>query len=51
MAAYMKEMSFEPAIVLCSSATRARQTLAGVATGLPKGTSVEIEDDLYHSGK
>jgi phosphohistidine phosphatase len=50
MAAYMKEMSFEPAIVLCSSAKRARQTFAGVATGLPKGTSVEIEEDLYHSG-
>jgi phosphohistidine phosphatase len=36
-----------PALVLCSSAKRAVETLEGLRHGLPGGVRVEVEDDLY----
>jgi phosphohistidine phosphatase len=47
MAAQMHERGIQPALVLCSSATRARQTLDGVAPGLGGSPDVRIESDLY----
>jgi phosphohistidine phosphatase len=50
IAEYMKDASFVPSIVLCSSALRARETLEFIAPSLPKQTPVEIEPDIYHAG-
>jgi phosphohistidine phosphatase len=50
IAAYMKDKSFEPSIVLCSSAVRARQTLELISPAFPEQTAIEIEHDLYHAG-
>jgi phosphohistidine phosphatase len=47
MAGYLREHRIEPALVLCSSATRARQTLDGVASGLQGSPEVRIESELY----
>jgi phosphohistidine phosphatase len=47
MAAYLREHQIEPALILCSSATRARQTLDGVAPGLRGSPEVRIESELY----
>jgi phosphohistidine phosphatase len=49
MAAYMREHRIEPALVLCSSATRARQTLDRVARGLGVSPDVRIESELYEA--
>ena len=49
MAAYMRDHAVEPALVLCSSATRARQTLDGVAPGLGSAAEVRIESGLYEA--
>ena len=49
MAAYMRDHAIEPALVLCSSATRARQTLDGVAPGLGGSPEVRIESELYEA--
>jgi phosphohistidine phosphatase len=48
MASYMREHAIEPALVLCSSAARARQTLDGVAPGLGS-PEVQIEPCLYEA--
>jgi phosphohistidine phosphatase len=50
VAAYMRENDFKPAIVLCSTALRARQTLELVAPAFPKQTEIEIERSLYSAG-
>lgn len=47
MAAYMRAHRIEPALVLCSSATRARQTLDRVAVGLGGSPEVRVEPELY----
>jgi phosphohistidine phosphatase len=47
MAAYLREHQIEPALILCSSATRARQTLDGVAPGFRGSPEVRIEPELY----
>lgn len=47
MAAYLREHQIEPGLILCSSATRARQTLDGVAPGLRGSPEVRIESELY----
>jgi phosphohistidine phosphatase len=47
MAEHCDRVPVRPALVLCSSATRARETLAGVLPGLGAPLRVEIEDDLY----
>jgi len=49
MAAYMRDHAIEPAVVLCSSATRARQTLDGVTPGLGDSPEVRIESELYEA--
>ena len=49
IAAYLREHDIEPALVLCSSATRARQTLDRVAPGLGGAPEVRIEPDLYEA--
>ena len=36
-----------PALVLCSSARRSRDTLALIARALPKKTEILVEDELY----
>jgi phosphohistidine phosphatase len=46
---YMGDHEIEPALVLCSSATRARQTLDGVAPGLANSPDVRIESELYEA--
>ncbi len=51
IAAYMKDKRFEPSIVLCSSALRARQTWEIAAPAFPNRTAVEIEPSLYRAGK
>jgi phosphohistidine phosphatase len=50
IAAYMKDEGFDPSIVLCSSAVRARQTLELVARAFPEQAAIEIEESLYHAG-
>ena len=47
MAAYMAAEGIEPKLILCSPATRARQTLALVLPKLAGDPSVEFEDGLY----
>jgi phosphohistidine phosphatase len=49
MAAYLRDHSIEPALVLCSSAVRARQTLDGVAPGLGGSPDVRVESELYQA--
>lgn len=50
IASYMKDKSFEPSIVLCSSALRARQTWEIVAPAFPRPTVIEIDSSLYQAG-
>ena len=45
--AYMSQQHFCPALVLCSSAARARQTYEAVASVLGKANAVRVEDALY----
>ena len=47
MGAYMAAEAIEPQLILCSPATRARQTLALVLPKLAGEPSVEFEDGLY----
>lgn len=50
MAEYMRAEGIVPALVLCSSARRARETLERVLPGPSGDVEVEIEDDLYAAG-
>jgi phosphohistidine phosphatase len=47
IAGHVRDAGVRPALVLCSSARRARDTLKRIAPELPKGTEVRIEDRLY----
>ena len=47
MADYMQDARFEPSIVLCSSALRARQTLELLKPAFPKGTTIKVEPNIY----
>ncbi len=49
MGSYMRAHAVEPALVLCSAATRARQTLDGVTPGLGGSPEVRIEPGLYEA--
>jgi len=49
MGRYVREHDLSPALILCSSATRARQTLDGVADGLDASTDTRIESELYEA--
>lgn len=44
---YLRQAHIAPALVLCSSARRTRETLKGIQPALPKTTKVAIEDGLY----
>ncbi len=50
LATYLRESRIKPALVLCSSARRTRETLHGIKAGLPDDTSVLVEGDLYLAG-
>ena len=43
----MRAEGIAPALVLCSAAMRARETLDGIAPALGDGPEVAFEDDLY----
>lgn len=47
LAAHVATIDPPPALILCSSARRARDTLEPIRAKLPAGTAVEIEDELY----
>jgi phosphohistidine phosphatase len=47
MAVHLREHRIEPALILCSSAVRARQTLDGIAPGLRGSPEVRVESELY----
>jgi phosphohistidine phosphatase len=51
MSAYLREEAISPALVLCSSARRARETLGGVSPGLAGEPEVRFEDGLYHGSE
>ena len=48
--AYMGEAGYLPDLVLCSTATRTRQTLDAVLAGLEADPAIEFEEDLYLAG-
>jgi phosphohistidine phosphatase len=50
LAAYCRTHHIAPDLVLCSSAVRARETLAGIRDGLPADMDVEVEEGLYGAG-
>jgi phosphohistidine phosphatase len=47
LAAHLRRAGVEPDVVLCSTATRARETLERVRTGLPEATPIWYERRLY----
>jgi phosphohistidine phosphatase len=47
MGVHLREHRVEPALILCSSAVRARQTLDGIAPGLRGSPEVRVESELY----
>jgi phosphohistidine phosphatase len=49
MSAHLRERGIHPALVLCSPATRARETLAGLAPALDGSSEVRIESELYEA--
>jgi phosphohistidine phosphatase len=50
LARHMRATAVAPDLVLCSPAVRAVQTWEGVASGLPTGTAVDVDDALYGAG-
>jgi phosphohistidine phosphatase len=51
LAGYMRSEAVAPALVLCSSAARTRETLERVRPGLYGDPVVEVEDELYGAGE
>ena len=49
MGAYMQQQGIEPELIVCSTATRTRQTLERALPYLPEGTEVVYSEDLYHA--
>ena len=47
IAEHLRREGVTPALVLCSSALRTRETLEGIAPALGESISVQIEDELY----
>jgi phosphohistidine phosphatase len=47
IAKYIRRKKIRPALVLCSSSLRTRQTLEAIASSLGKSSSVEFEPQLY----
>jgi len=50
LAAYLRHQAAQPSLVLCSSAQRARETLAAIQPALGAGVVVAVEDGLYGAG-
>jgi phosphohistidine phosphatase len=50
IAKYLKAKKLEPAIVLCSTAKRAQETLEHLRPALPNSTTIKIEPKLYSAG-
>jgi phosphohistidine phosphatase len=50
LATHFSSAGISPALILCSSAQRARETLAGVLPGLHGEAEIRIEDGLYGAG-
>lgn len=50
MTAHLRTLDVPPELVLCSSALRAQQTLAGIREGLPSDVEVEVDKGLYAAG-
>jgi phosphohistidine phosphatase len=50
IAAHLRSEGIRPALVLCSSARRTRDTLAAVQPSLDETTEVRVEDGLYGAG-
>ena len=48
--AYLTEHGIEPELVLCSTAARTRETLAGLGSAIPDTTQVEAEKAVYGAG-
>jgi phosphohistidine phosphatase len=46
---HLREEGFEPELVLCSTATRARETLEGIAPALGRA-AIRVEPELYGAG-
>jgi phosphohistidine phosphatase len=51
IAEHLEQESVAPALVLCSSARRTRETLEGIAPALGEGVAVEVEDELYSASE
>jgi phosphohistidine phosphatase len=51
LADHLRQQGIAPALVLCSSAVRARQTLEGVGRGLGASPEVSIEAELYEASE
>jgi phosphohistidine phosphatase len=49
IAGHLRKQGIEPELVLCSTATRARETLAGIRAVLGDG-EVRLERELYRAG-
>src|SRR5262245_36053123 len=47
MGLYMKKAGYMPALILCSSAQRTRETLAGILAFLPEVSDIHYERRLY----
>ena len=47
IARYIREHRIEPTVVLCSSARRAVETLAGLGGSLGSSASTSVEEELY----
>jgi phosphohistidine phosphatase len=47
IAEHLGRQGVKPALVLCSSALRTRETLGGIVAALGDGVSVQIEGELY----
>jgi len=47
LARHLRKSNVRPALVLCSTAARTRQTLDGVASSLGEDVDMWFEDDLY----
>ena len=50
MSAYLRLADVEPALVLCSSSARTRETLERIRTAIGPSAQTHFDDDLYHGG-
>jgi phosphohistidine phosphatase len=50
MSRHLRDAGVEPALVLCSSSVRTRQTFDRIASALPKSAEVRIEPSIYEAG-